>query len=168
MLPSLTHVRQGRALWAPRGRSAHDRSFMDASAGAAILPSCNRPPVGSLALAVLAVLALSCTPSAAPPEAASSSPAGCQEVNPYRDKARYVLEVHCGLCHRQDSPRAQERALAIYNLNELDWARSLDAQRLEDLVTQLQENAVTRGTEEVETLQRFVEMELSLRACRRR
>lgn len=89
-------------------------------------------------------------------------------MNPYRDKARYVLEVHCGLCHRQDSPRSQEGALAIYNLNELDWARSLDSQRLRDLVTQLEENSVTRGTEDVETLQRFVEVELTLRACQRR
>jgi hypothetical protein len=125
-----------------------------------------RPSFARLATAVLTVLALACTPSAAPPETASSSPAKCQEVNPYRDQARYVLEVHCGLCHRQDSPRAQERALAIYNLNELDWARSLDARRLGDVVTQLQENSVTRGTEDVATLRRFVEAELALRACR--
>jgi hypothetical protein len=141
---------------------------MAAATSAAVPPSRNRPPFRRLAPAVLIVLALACSPSAAPPEAASSSPARCQEVNPYRDQARHVLEVHCGLCHRQDSPRAQERALAIYNLNELDWARSLDSQRLGDLVTQLQENSVTRGTAEVETIQRFVEVELTLRACQSR
>ncbi len=125
-----------------------------------------RPLFERLAPAVLTVLALACTPSAAPHETAASSPAKCQEANPYRDQARHVLEVHCGLCHRQDSPRAQERALAIYNLNELDWAHSLDGRQLGDMVTQLQENSVTRGTEEVETLQRFVDAELALRACR--
>jgi hypothetical protein len=121
-----------------------------------------------LAPTVLTVFMLACTPKAEPPAAAAPSPPECQEVNPYRDQARYVLEVHCGLCHRQDSPRAQERALAIYNLNELDWARPLNTQRLRDLVTQLQENSVTRGTEDVETLERFVEAELTLRTCRSR
>jgi hypothetical protein len=141
---------------------------MAAATAPAVPPSCNRPPFRRLAPGVLIVLALACTPSAVTPEAASSSPAGCQEVNPFRDQARHVLEVHCGLCHRQDSPRAQERALAIYNLNELDWARALDSRQLGDLVTRLQENSVTQGTEDVATVQRFVEAELPLRACQRR
>jgi len=141
---------------------------MATATAAVVPPSRNRSPFRRLAPAVLVVLALACTPSAAPPKAASSSPAGCQEVNPYRDQARHALEVHCGLCHRQDSPRAQERALAVYNLNELDWARSLTPQQLGDLVARLQENAVTRGTEDVETLQRFVDAELTLRTCQSR
>jgi hypothetical protein len=131
-----------------------------------VLPSRICPQLKRLALVALTVRVLACTTSTHPPEAAPPTPAGCQEVNPYRDTARHVLEVHCGLCHRQDSPRVQARALVIFNLNEIEWARSLDTRQLGELVTRLQENAASRGTEDVETLQRFMEAELALRACR--
>jgi hypothetical protein len=114
----------------------------------------------------LAVLMLTCTPASPPSHVAPTTTARCQEVNPHRDTARHVLEVHCGRCHRQDSPQADARALAIFNLNEVEWAHSLDARQLEALGLQLQENGATRGTEDAETLGRFVEAELALRACR--
>lgn len=110
------------------------------------------------------MLGLACSTREPVPEAAA--PARCPESNPHRDSARYVLEVHCGLCHRQDSPRAQARALAVFTLNELEWARTLEAPQLETLVTQLEENSATRETEDLETLRRFVKAELALRACR--
>jgi hypothetical protein len=44
--------------------------------------------------------------------------------------ARGVLERHCGLCHRQDSPQAKAGALAVFNLNEPDWSASMTKERL--------------------------------------
>lgn len=109
------------------------------------------------------VLGLACSTRESVPAAAA--PTRCAESNPHRDSARHVLEVHCGMCHRQDSPRAQARALAVFNLNELEWARTLEAAQLEMLVLRLEENSATRGTEDLEALRRFVEAELTLRAC---
>src|SRR5262245_23372460 len=39
--------------------------------------------------------------------------------------ARLVLETHCGLCHREDSSKAMKRALAVFNLNRVDWYASI-------------------------------------------
>jgi hypothetical protein len=120
-----------------------------------------------VALGALTLCLLACTPGPLPAAAVPATPKeGCQGVNPYRDKARYVLEVHCGQCHRQDSPEAQARALAVFNLNELDWAHSLDTRQLEELVTRIQGRAPAQETEDVAVLQRFMEAELGLRACR--
>ncbi len=47
-----------------------------------------------------------------------------------RDGARFVLETHCGDCHRPHSLRALPRALAMFDLSEPEWdARLTDAER---------------------------------------
>ena len=69
-------------------------------------------------VALLAILAL------------GARSARAQAPNPQRERARYVLEVHCGMCHREDSPRVQQKALAVYNLNEIDWAARMSAAQL--------------------------------------
>jgi hypothetical protein len=67
---------------------------------------------------------------------------------PDRGPARAILEKHCGECHREDSPNAKAKALAVFNLNQLDWPRSMsDAQlrnaagRLRNLVREKNEPA---------------------------
>jgi hypothetical protein len=47
-----------------------------------------------------------------------------------RDEARAVLDKHCGSCHREDSPRADPRALAVFNLKKPDWSASMSDERL--------------------------------------
>jgi hypothetical protein len=96
-----------------------------------------------------------------------------------RNDARAVLERHCGTCHREDSPTAQARALAIFNLNDLDWSwRASDAQlqhirfRVENLRPMAGEpgdfdlgsfGKVTTPAE-VEAVRLFVDAEIAARA----
>jgi hypothetical protein len=53
-------------------------------------------------------------------------------ASPDRDSARFILEKHCGNCHREDSPRANPKALAIFNLNKPDFAVTMTDLQLKD------------------------------------
>lgn len=59
------------------------------------------------------------------------------EPNGGGEAARFILEVHCGNCHREDSPRAMARALAIFNLNQRDFAATMSDAQLENAVWRL-------------------------------
>jgi hypothetical protein len=48
------------------------------------------------------------------------------------NEAQLVLERHCGVCHREDSPEAKSGALAVFNLNDPNWAASMPDDRLRD------------------------------------
>jgi hypothetical protein len=50
-------------------------------------------------------------------------PAARSDAQSALNAARIVLERQSGTCHREDAPTARECALAIFNLNEIDWAR---------------------------------------------
>ena len=54
-----------------------------------------------------------------------------------REAARSVLERHCGVCHREDSPRANPKALAVFNLNEPEWAARMSGAQMRDVVGRL-------------------------------
>jgi hypothetical protein len=49
-----------------------------------------------------------------------------------KDAARFILEKHCGECHREDSPRANPKALAIFNLNKPDFVSTMTDLHLKD------------------------------------
>jgi mono/diheme cytochrome c family protein len=51
--------------------------------------------------------------------------------------ARLVLERHCGLCHREDSPSAKKGALAVFNLNRAEWYASLSETQLKSARSRL-------------------------------
>jgi hypothetical protein len=54
-----------------------------------------------------------------------------------RESARFILEKHCGECHREDSPRANPKALAIFNLNKPDFAATMSKLQLADATGRL-------------------------------
>jgi hypothetical protein len=54
--------------------------------------------------------------------------------NPFREPARAVLEVHCGKCHRADSPDANPRALRVFTLNDVDFSARMNQQELRDML----------------------------------
>jgi hypothetical protein len=64
-----------------------------------------------------------------------------------REAARYVLEKHCGTCHREDSPEADPRALQIFDLNLPDFAASMSEQHLKDALERLESSRALTGDE---------------------
>lgn len=71
----------------------------------------------------LLVLAIGCRPGAEAPTRLE-----------LRDRARLVLEAHCGTCHIRDEPTAVAGALAIYDLRDEEWSRKMSRPQLEALV----------------------------------
>jgi hypothetical protein len=84
-------------------------------------------------------------------------------VNPYREPARAILEDRCGKCHRADSVDANPRALAVFTLNDADFAARMNPQQLRDMLGRFTgEIAPSDGISdaEVRTIRSFVEVEL--------
>jgi hypothetical protein len=50
------------------------------------------------------------------------------------DRARPVIEKHCGACHRPDSLQANPKALAIFDLSKLDWSATMTPAQLRNCV----------------------------------
>jgi hypothetical protein len=107
-------------------------------------------------------------------ESDASPPASATQMS----EARLILERHCGLCHREDSPRARRGALAVFNLNKPDWSASMSDDRLRDARGRLRDmqprgrsdDAVldesfgsTTTPAEVATFDAFVDAELARR-----
>jgi hypothetical protein len=84
-----------------------------------------------------------------------------------RDDARVVLERHCGQCHIGAYPSALPRALAIFDLSEMEWYGKMSAVQLKSALARLSaplapdgaQNDVTQG--ERETMGRFVDFTLA-------
>lgn len=79
--------------------------------------------------------------------------------NPWRDRARDLLLQSCGSCHRSSLPTARPRALAVFDLDELDWQRRLTDEQVHELRRR------ARATKEIDawdqpTLDRFVACEI--------
>jgi mono/diheme cytochrome c family protein len=87
----------------------------------------------SLDLALL-VAALALTACRRPP-APAAPPVDPMAVA--RDEARFVLEQQCGTCHRSDQPTANPRALAVFDLDEPDFARGLTDAQLASAMSRL-------------------------------
>jgi len=85
--------------------------------------------------------------------------------NPYREAARNLLERKCGDCHRADSPRAQEKALAVFTLNEPDWSRRMTATQLKDALDRIAGGDASK--DEVAAFTAFVKAEKARRAAAR-
>jgi hypothetical protein len=81
-------------------------------------------------------------------------------------EARLVLEEHCGLCHREDSPQAKRLALAVFNLNKGDWSASMSDDQLRNARGRLVDapsGGDPAGAEDVARFDAFVKAELSRR-----
>jgi hypothetical protein len=90
--------------------------------------------------------------------AAAARPA----ATPHREAARRLLEENCGGCHRADQPTAQARALAVFTLNEIDFAARMSEEQLRDVVVRVGDNGLERR--DVEVMEAFVGEELARRS----
>ena len=131
---------------------------------------------GALFLAVAALVA-ACRSSDLPRLPLPPEPPSRKEGDLAKDlaqDARQILDVHCGTCHREDSPDALPGALAVFNLNHDDWYAGLPEARLENAAGRIrglvgQDPAAARAfggpvtsTEEAR-FRRFVDAELARR-----
>jgi hypothetical protein len=70
-----------------------------------------------------------------------------------------VLEAHCGQCHREDQPTAQARALAVFNLNELEWAGRMNDQQRESMLTRVNDNPDAMAASDRARISSYLELE---------
>jgi hypothetical protein len=109
--------------------------------------------------------ALACSKKPTPTPTPTPTPAAT-DIAPLRSEAKVVLEKHCGLCHREDSPQAKKLALAVFNLNAGDSFASMSADRLRSARRRLAD-APTGGDpaspEDVARFDAFMQAELARR-----
>jgi hypothetical protein len=97
-----------------------------------------------------------------------------QPVDELRESARTLLETNCGECHVRGSPHALPRALAVYDLEQLDWSRRMTDDQLRQAEGRLREpiaptpgedevRAVRASTQELERFHAYVEREVARR-----
>jgi hypothetical protein len=84
---------------------------------------------------------------------------------PPREAARYILEKHCGACHRQDSPDALPAALRIFNLNQIDFAATMSDAQLSSARGRIEHQGV--AARDVATFVAWVQEELAHRRAAR-
>jgi hypothetical protein len=123
---------------------------------------------------VMSVLLASCSKPSTTAEVIRLDGGDTQSIEILRESAREVLDRNCGECHTSALPTAIPRALAVYDLSQLDWSRRMSAGQLRDAEGRLREPlAPTVGKEEArevhvsdDELDRFhhyVELELAKR-----
>lgn len=90
-----------------------------------------------------------------------------------RDQARLILESHCGQCHIGAYSTSVPRALAVYNLSELEWSARMTDLQLKDALDRLSQPPPDDGrpkeisANQRERFARFVDVELKRRAARK-
>ena len=86
------------------------------------------------------------------------------------------MDANCGECHTTGLPTALPRALAVYDLTQLDWSRRMTDAQLREAERRLREPlAPTRGegevrpvhasAEELDRFHRYVVLETARRAA---
>lgn len=71
----------------------------------------------------------SAAPRLAPPAAAAQEG---RDRDRLRDDSRLILERSCGQCHIGDYPTALSRALAVFDLSEIEWSARMSEAQLRD------------------------------------
>jgi hypothetical protein len=87
-----------------------------------------------------------------------------------RDDARLVLESYCGQCHIHEYETSLPRALAVFDLSELEWSGTMSDTQLEDARGRVRDRRGPDGPlpitdEEVARVEAFVAHELAHRAA---
>lgn len=99
-----------------------------------------------------------------------------ESLDTLRESAREVLDRNCGECHTSALPTALPRALAIYDLSQLDWSQRMTPVQLHDAEGRLkepiapalgdEEARTTRvSPDELERFHRYVEGEIRARTA---
>lgn len=91
-------------------------------------------------LLVVAALSASACRSASPSEQRDASPAFAR-ADELRESSRALLLRECGECHNGELDSALPRALRIYDLSELEWARHMTPEQLHDAEHRLEQDA---------------------------
>jgi cytochrome c5 len=125
---------------------------------ASLASACSKPPAR--------------TDSATPSVVAASTDTESLEI--LRESAREVLDRNCGECHTSALRTALPRALAVYDLSELDWSHRMSVAQLRDAEGRLHgpitptlgedEARATRvSSDELDRFHRYVELETGRR-----
>ncbi len=85
-----------------------------------------------------------------------------------RDDARLVLEANCGQCHIHDYDTALPRALAVFDLSELEWSAHMSDVQLIDAAGRVAGRRGPDGPLEIDDddvarVRVFVDEEIALR-----
>jgi hypothetical protein len=71
------------------------------------------------------------------------------ELERLRESARATLRTNCGECHIRSRPTALREALAVFDLDEPEWAARMSNQQLDNTAERLDSDIVpTQGKEE--------------------
>jgi mono/diheme cytochrome c family protein len=129
-------------------------------------------------LVVLSAAITSCSkPSAPKPDAVPPAPTDAESREILRESARELLDANCGECHTSGFPTALPRALAVYDLMQLDWAHSMSDTQLRDAEGRLhgplaptlgeaEARPMRASDAELDRFHRYVELEIGARAQR--
>ena len=112
------------------------------------------PPAAEPAVARAASLEAAALPATA------NLPPMTADVVAHRERARSLLEEHCGACHVPDD-HGQALALHIYDLSQPDWSGTLSDAQLPVLQQKLLDDGA--NADERLVLERFVQDELAWR-----
>jgi hypothetical protein len=94
---------------------------------------------------------------------AAAAVAGERSAPAGREEARKVLQARgCGSCHDTAVSTENTKALAVYDLQEVDWPARMSDQRLPKLMTRLKSAAAA----DRKVVKKFIEAELAARADR--
>jgi hypothetical protein len=79
--------------------------------------------------------------------AAGCSTAKREDPRELRDRARLVLEAHCGSCHIGTLTTALPKALAVYNLSDEEWSAKMTKDQLQAMVWRIEDGAPFDGAD---------------------
>jgi hypothetical protein len=104
-------------------------------------------------------------PTVSPPP----STVAISERDHLRDEAHVVLERWCGQCHISGYDTALPRALAVFDLADVEWSAHMSTMQLEDARTRVRERRGPEGDipitdEDVAIIERYVAAEIDRRA----
>ncbi len=125
----------------------------------------------SRAIASALVVLASCREHRGAADAVDASPpASVSERDTLRDESRLIFERRSGSCHIPDSPTALPRALAVFDLREIEWSARMTNAQLSGAIWRLNEPLPPDGTSnDVSDAERaqfklFVDAEVARRA----
>jgi len=71
------------------------------------------------------------------------------------DRARPVIEKHCGACHFPDAPKANPKALAVFDLSKPDWSATMTPAQLRNCVDRIRNLLPAAGDDKTATDRAF-------------
>ncbi|MGZ3686818.1 MAG: hypothetical protein ACXWP5_12700 [Bdellovibrionota bacterium] len=73
-----------------------------------------------------------------------------------REKARHVLQVHCGACHIPYTPTSQKNALRVFDLSAEDWSATMSERQLENALARMKDRERMSKSELAEVVPRSI------------